>query len=184
MGIVLAIFIFIMQRFKGEKVLIFLLSSLLLSTIMMGVVSLKKIYLYQTLKGATVLRYYVEWFDYLLLLILALGMVFLFKKIKFEKLLDLIVLLTFSAFTLIVSLNIDAIVTAHNLEKFKERPELLDMKALEKLSIDALSVSLEKNIVYSDRFWFIEEDRASCKDFIHYHMGYCSKLELFENRKK
>ena len=180
MGIVLTIFIYIMRRFKGEGVITFLLFGLLLATIAMGVVSLKKMYLYQELKGATVLRYYVEWFDYFLLFILALGIIFLFRKIKFEKLLNTITLLGMIAFTLIVSLNIDAIVTRHNLEKFKNRPELLDINSLEKLSIDALPVVLEKSMDYSNKQWFIEEMRAGCKDFSHYHLGYCSKLKLIE----
>jgi hypothetical protein len=184
MGIVLVIFIFIMRRFKGEKLLTFLLSGLLFSTIMMGVVSVKKMHLYQTLKGATVLRYYVEWFDYLLLIVLAFGIFFLFKKIKFEKLLSLIVFLSFSAFSVIVSLNIDGMVTAHNLKKFENQPELLDISALEKLSIDALPVTLEQNIVYTKKHWFIKDERKSCKDFSHYHVGYCSKLELLEKSEK
>ena len=181
MGIVLTIFIYIMRRFKGEAILTFLLFGLLLATIAMGIVSLKKMHLYQELKGATVLRYYVEWFDYFLLFVLALGIIFLFRKIKFEKLLSTIVFLGMVAFTTIVSLNIDAIVTKHNLEKFKNHPELLDIKALEKLSIDALPVVLKSNIDYPTKKWFIEERRAGCKDFSHYHLGYCAKLELIKN---
>ena len=180
MGIVLSIFIFIMKRFKGESLITFLLSGLLFSTIIMGVVSLKKMYLYQSIKGATVLRYYVEWFDYLLLLILALGIIFLFKKIKFEKLLSIMVLLGMGSFTLIVSLNIDAMVTAKNLEKFKNQPQLLDLNALEKLSIDALPISLENNVSYPNKEWFIKKERNKCKDFAHYHFGYCSKLKALK----
>ena len=183
MGIVLGIFIFIMRRFKGEKSITFLLSGLLIATIVMGVVSVKKMYLYQTLKGATILRYYVEWFDYLLIFILALGIVFLVKKIKFEKLLSSIVVLGMGSFTLIVSLNIDAMVTTYNLEKFKDQSELLDIKALERLSIDALPVTLENNVTYTNENWFIDVKREGCKDFGHYHFGYCSKLKLIEDKK-
>lgn len=81
MGIVTLIFLFIMRRFKGEKMLILFLSGLLIQTIVMGVVSLKKMYLYQSIKGATVLRYYVEWFDYFLIGILVMGIIFLIRKI-------------------------------------------------------------------------------------------------------
>ena len=51
MGIVLVIFLFIMRRFKGEKIATILLCGLLLQTIIMGLVSLKKMYLYQSIKG-------------------------------------------------------------------------------------------------------------------------------------
>ena len=182
MGIVLTIFIYIMRRFKGETILLFLLFGLLVATIVMGGVSLKKMYLYQELKGATVLRYYVEWFDYFLVFVLALGIFFLFRKIKFEKLLSAIAYLGMLTFTIIVSLNIDAIVTTHNLEKFKNQSKQLDLKALENLSIDALPVVLEKYIDYPTQKWFIEEKRAKCKDFAHYHVGYCSKLKLIDNK--
>ena len=184
MGIVLLIFLFIMRRFKGEKLSIVLLSFLLFQTIVMGIVSIKKMYLYQSIKGATVLRYYVEWFDYFLIAVLTLGIYFLIKKLKFAKLLDVVAILGVVSFTIIVSLNIDAMVASHNIQKFKSNSQNLDKYTLRSLSIDALPV-IEKNdinltIPYQDKGylpWYKETLRKECSSFATYHYGYCSKLK-------
>lgn len=155
MGLVVLIFLFIMRRFQGETSLIFLLIGLLSQTIIMGIVSLKKMYLYQSIKGATVMRYYVEWFDYYLILVLALGIFFLLRKYTFNKLLDVISVLGVLAFTLIISLNIDAFVAKHNIEKFKAS-DALDIRSLKRLSIDALPAinayesTLNRNLSYPE----------------------------------
>jgi hypothetical protein len=179
MGIVLLIFLFIMRRFKEEKTIIILLSGLLIQTIIMGLVSLKKMYLYQSLKGVTVMRYYVEWFDYFLLLVLALGLWFIVRKMSFSKLLNLTAILGLLSLTIITSLNVDAMVARHNISKFKENVENLDKQALRQLSIDALPVIKEYSINLDNNhttLWYVENRRKSCKDFGHYHLGYCSKL--------
>ncbi|PHS34056.1 MAG: hypothetical protein COA92_03205 [Sulfurovum sp.] len=155
MGLVVLIFLFIMRRFHDEKLLSFLLVGLLSQTIIMGIVSLKKMYLYQSIKGATSLRYYVEWFDYYLILVLALGIFFLLRKYTFNKLLDVISVLGVLAFTLIVSLNINAMVAKHNIERFKTS-DMLDMRLLKSLSIDALPAirnyekTLNRNLSYPE----------------------------------
>ena len=200
MGIVILIFLFIMRRFKGEKLSIFLLGGLLVQTALMGVVSLKKMYLYQSIKGATVLRYYVEWFDYFLIAVLILGLVFLVRKIAFRKLLDMVAVLGLLNFTLIISLNVDAMVASHNIEKFKDTPEKLDKNALERLSIDALPVISKSKIEVTNNmtftkenamryardenkkmslYWYIEHKRNNCHSFATYHYGYCSKLKAY-----
>ncbi len=156
MGLVVLIFLFIMRRFHGEKSLTFLLVGLLIQSIIMGIVSLKKMYLYQSIKGATVMRYYVEWFDYYLILVLVLGVFFLLRKYAFNKLLDVVSVLGIVAFTLIVSLNIDAMVAKHNIEKFKTNSDTLDMRSLKRLSIDALPAigqyekTLNRNLSYPE----------------------------------
>lgn len=190
MGLVMLIFLFIMRRFKGEKITIFLLSLLLIETIIMGLVSLKKMYLYQTIKGATVLRYYVEWFDYFLITVLALGIYFLIKKLHFSKLLDVVTILGLFSFTIIISLNIDSMVASHNIKKFKSNVELLDLKALKRLSIDALPIIRRNEISIPDATyydsdskshlplpWYKELKRKECHTFATYHYGYCSKLK-------
>lgn len=193
MGIVLLIFLFIMRRFKGEQSTTFLLVGLLVQTIIMGMVSLKKMYLYQSIKGATVLRYYVEWFDYFLLLILALGLVFLVRKVDFVKLLNSVAILGLLSFMVVISVNIDALVASHNIEKFKSAPEKLDKHAVSLLSIDALPVVKKSDIdinrtkeVYSDvlgkehtLLWYEENNRKSCNSFATYHYGYCSILKKY-----
>ncbi|HIP51601.1 MAG TPA: DUF4173 domain-containing protein [Campylobacterales bacterium] len=175
MGLVMLIFIFIMRRFKGEKLSVFFLGALLVQTIIMGLVSLKKMYLYQSIKGATVLRYYVEWFDYFLILVLLLGLVFLIRKIAFSKLLDSVSVLALVAFALIISLNVDEMVASHNIEKFKDKIIGLDKRAISQLSIDALPAIKGSDII-------IRKDiQRDCKQFSNYHFGYCSKLDTFRD---
>ena len=177
MGIVILIFLFIMRRFKGEKLSIFLLVGLLIQTALMGVVSLKKMYLYQSIKGATVLRYYVEWFDYFLITVLILGLLFLVRKIAFRKLVDMVAILGLLSFTLIISLNVDAMVASHNIEKFKNAPNKLDRQAISKLSIDALESIQGTDLVIEDRRvrW--------CSKFSNYHLGYCSALNKYGKKQ-
>ncbi|CAA6804090.1 MAG: Unknown protein [uncultured Sulfurovum sp.] len=173
MGLVLLIFIFIMRRYKNEKIGMFLLAGLLVQTILMGLVSLKKMYLYQSIKGATVLRYYVEWFDYFLILMLSIGLIFLVKKLAFRKLLDSIVVLGLVSFTLVVSLNVDGMVASHNIEKFKASPHKLDKRAISRLSIDALEAIQGTDIIIET------SSQRECEKFSNYHLGYCTKLEKF-----
>jgi len=194
MGLVMFIFLFIMRRFKGEKRITFFLVGLLVQSIIMGIVSLKKMHLYQEIKGATVLRYYVEWFDYFLILSLILGIVFLLRKYTFTKLLNIITILGLVSFTLIVSLNIDAMVAKHNIEKFRDNPSDLDKEALRWLSIDALPVmkNTHTNLYrtnydingkvsssYFDTEFYKEPERTSCNSFKTYHYGYCSTLKKY-----
>ena len=177
MGIVILIFLFIMRRFKGEKVSIFLLSGLLVQTALMGVVSLKKMYLYQSIKGATVLRYYVEWFDYFLITVLILGLLFIVRNIAFRKLLDMVAVLALLSFTLIISLNVDAMVASHNIEKFKNMPNKLDRKAISQLSIDALEAIQGTDLLIE------HTEVRECSKFSNYHFGYCSAVEKYGQKQ-
>ena len=177
MGLVMFIFIFIMRRFKGEKLSVFFLSMLLVQTIIMGFVSLKKMYLYQSIKGATVLRYYVEWFDYFLILVLLLGLVFLIRKIAFSKLLDGVSVLALVAFALIISLNVDGMVASHNIEKFKDKIIGLDKGAISRLSIDALPAIQGSDIIIK------VDKKRDCTKFADYHFGYCSKLNSYGRKQ-
>jgi len=184
MGIVLLIFLFIMRRFKGEKTITIMLSGLLIETILMGVVSLKKMYLYQDLKGATVMRYYVEWFDYFLLIVLLLGIWFIIRKLEFSKLLNTTTILAVLAFSTIISLNVDEMVASHNIVKFKDNQSLLDKNALKNLSIDALPVISKYNIILdnnrSNMDWYRIYKRKECDSFSEYHIGYCSILKNYD----
>ena len=190
MGLVSLIFLFILRRYKGEKSITFLLSGLLVQASIIGIVSLKKMYLYQSSMGATVLRYYVEWFDYFLLIILIGGVIFIVKRYAFTKLLDIITILGMASLTLIVSLNIDAMVARHNIEKFQSSPEKLDKNALSWLSIDALpiisqaKINIKRKADYRGKEntfypWYVQPQRKNCDSFKTYHYGYCSILKEY-----
>jgi len=189
--LVVAIFLFISKRYKSDKLLTFLLSTLLIQSIILGIVSLKKMHLYQELKGATVLRYYVEWFDYFLIISLILGVVFTIRKIGFYKLLNIIVVAGLLSLTVIASINIDYLVAKTNIEKFKNSPDKLDIKALKSLSIDAVpaiettenklkdKILFDTIVVGSKVFNFKEPLRKDCSTFSIYHYGYCSTLKRY-----
>ncbi len=168
--IVSAIFLFILRRYKQENSIKYLLIGLLIQSIMMGIVSLKKMYLYQSIKGATTLRYYVEWFDYFLIVVLFLGILFLIKNKSFTKFLNLITVLTIVSFTMIISVNIDVMVAKHNIEKFKKSPTKLDKEALSELSIDIVPILKEHKLNVSP----ILANYRDCNSFREYHFGYCS----------
>ena len=171
MGIVLSIYLFIMSRFRGEKSIAYLLSTLVGFTMIIGFASLKKMYLYQSIKGATVLRYYVEWFDYFLLIVLGLGIIFIIKQKPFARLLDMLTIIGIIAFTLISSLNIDGMVASHNIAKFKE--SRLDKDALSRLSVDILPYIKDKNITIT------RYNRRDCDTIRGYHFGYCYRLGVY-----
>jgi len=180
MGIVTIIYLVVMSRYHGENIIGWLLSTLLFSTIVIGLSSLKKMYLYQSINGATPLRYYVEWFDYMLLVILATGIFFIIRRINFAKLIDIVLIMGIVSFTIVSSINIDNLVATHNIEKFKNKPDLLDRNALSRLSVDALEAlnKTDINILFYD----YEEKIRDCSKLSEYHYGYCTNTKLYPNK--
>jgi hypothetical protein len=174
MGIVLVIYLFIMKRFKGERIVTLLMSTLIIETLLIGIVSLKKMHLYQSLKGATVLRYYVEWFDYFLIAILLFGLLCVIKRTNFHTVLNFVSITALLALTLIASINVDHLVAEHNIDKFKNTPEKLDRHAIAtKLSIDALPAIQQEDIVLQ------LDHLRNCNWFSLYHLGYCSLIARY-----
>jgi hypothetical protein len=176
MGLVVSIYLFIMTRFIRVKIVSILLTLLLLATIIIGVSSLMKMYLYQNMLGATVLRYYIEWFNYFLLILLVLGIIFAFKKLPFAHFLNTTVLGGLLSLTLIASLNMDSIVASHNIEKFKNTPEILDKSSLFNLSIDVIPVLAKHNIqgdIFKENYYYNNVVSNKCEKFSEYHFGYC-----------
>jgi len=132
------------------------------------------------------LRYYVEWFDYFLIASLILGLIFTIRKYRFYKLLNTIAVAGLLSLTVIASINIDYLVAKTNIEKFKNTPDKLDIKALKRLSIDVvpavekLDAKLRDKILFNSRtdgkkvFNFELPLRKNCSTFGAYHYGYCS----------
>jgi len=172
MSIVIVIFLIVIYRYKNEKLTAILMSGLMLQTMVMGYASLKKMHLYQSIKGATVLRYYVEWFDYFLLLILLMGILYLFTKRPFYQMLNAVTILALIAFTLIASINIDGMVAKQNIKQFANQPKMLDRALISSLSIDVLPYIQDTDIQIN--IWSYQ--RRDCEKFNNYHRGYCSKL--------
>ena len=145
-------------------------------TMIMGYSSLKKMYLYQSMKGATVLRYYVEWFDYFLLLILFLGMIYFLTKKPFYYMINTVTILGILSFTTIASVNIEGIVAKQNIEQFKSNPEKLDKVMLSYLSVDILPYIQNTDIILDI---YKNKKFRNCKKFSEYHIGYCNKIETY-----
>ncbi len=184
MGIVVFIFLIIIYRYKNEKIISIMMSGLMFQTMIMGYSSLKKMYLYQSMKGATVLRYYVEWFDYFLLLILFLGMIYFLTKKPFYSMLNTVTILSILSFTTIASVNIEGIVAKQNIEQFKSNPEKLDKVMLSYLSVDILPYIQNTDIILdSYRHLYFSKARRNCKNFSEYHIGYCNKIETYGMKK-
>ena len=173
LGLVVLIFLFIMRRYKKERSIQIALIALLVQTSLMGWVSLKKMYLYQSIKGATVLRYYVEWFDYFLLVVLALGVVFLLRGWLFQRFLNILVIFGLASFLVVISLNIDDMVARYNIHKF-QGTDALDTQALADLSIDAYPAIKEGGIAIDAPIYI-----RDCSHFSGYHFGFCQKVKKY-----
>lgn len=161
---VFSIFLFIKRRLKDEKVVTLLLIGLLIETIIIGISSLKKMYLYQSIKGATTLRYYVEWFDYFLLILLIIAIISLIKKVSLSFVLNSVVALGILALTIVSSINVDYIIANHNIKKFGIGK--VDKSAIERLSIDAVPALQDTNFKI-----YVKEQ--NCNDIREFHLGYC-----------
>ncbi|MEJ2488862.1 MAG: DUF4173 domain-containing protein [Sulfurovaceae bacterium] len=110
---------------------------LVVQTIIIAFSALKKMQLYKSLMGPTVLRYYVEWFEYFLIIVLILSVLFMVMNFNYEKLIDLIFAFALISFSIIASTNIDHLVAKGHIELAKQKKISLDAKMLRSLSIDA-----------------------------------------------
>lgn len=173
-SLVVIIFLVIIRRYQGELSIKILMSALMLQTIIMGITSLKKMYLYQGLLGVTTLRYYIEWFEYFLILVLAIGILFTLLRKSFHLLLNLIITLGLIAFSIVASLNIDYMIASHMIEKFKYEPSKLDKVMLTHLSIDALPALMQAPISLTINF-----SEESCHTLMQYHFGKCQRINHY-----
>ena len=170
MGLVVGIFFVVMHRFKGEFWIKILMSALMGQTIIIGIASLKKMVLYQTLLGVTPLRYYVEWFEYFILIILVIGIAFTLLQKSFTTIINTVIVCGVGAFSVVASINIDYCVAKHNVEQFQTKPQALDTQMIANLSLDALPIiSTIPNLRLSMPIRF----RDSCDHPMSYHWGAC-----------
>lgn len=103
-GFVVMIFSVITRRYKVEMGNRILISAFMAQIILIGVVSIQKMYLYQMIYGVTSLRSFAEWFEYFLIVVLLMGIFLTLFKFSFYRLLDSgTLLLGLIAFSLVVS---------------------------------------------------------------------------------
>lgn len=174
MGLVVVIFLAIMRRYQGELSIKILMSLFMIQTIIMGIASLKKMHLYQWLMGATTLRYYVEWFEYFLIAVLVVGIVFTILRQSFHLILNTVTVMGLAAFSIVASLNIDYMIASHNVAKFGSDPTRLDTVMLSNLSIDALPALSATPVTLT-----VDFPKDSCRMSMKYHFGRCELIRTY-----
>lgn len=105
-----------------------------------AVSALKRMYLYQDAYGFTVLRLYVEWAIYLILLVLAFTIISLLFKISFRKFWYANLIVGVVAFTMVATINVDKMIAKENIDRFLQQGKELDLQYLDQLSTDILPV--------------------------------------------
>jgi len=177
-ALVVVIFLGMMRRYKGEMSIQILMGLFMTQTVIMGIASLKKMHLYQTLMGMTTLRYYVEWFEYFLIAVLVVGIVLMIIRQSYHVILSTVIAIGLIAFTIVSSLNVDYMIASHNVEKFKNDSTKLDTAMLSSLSLDALPILSKTSVMIVVNF---PED--SCNKVMQYHYGRCELIPLYGNNQ-
>lgn len=172
-ALVVVIFLGMMRRYKGEMSIQILMGLFMAQTVVMGIASLKKMHLYQTLMGMTTLRYYVEWFEYFLIAVLVVGIVLMMIRQSYHVILSTVTAMGLIAFTIVSSLNVDYMIALHNVAKFKNEPAKLDTAMLSTLSIDALPALKETSVMIAVNF-----PKDSCQTAMQYHYGRCKLISI------
>jgi hypothetical protein len=177
-ALVVVIFLGMMRRYKGEMSIQILMGLFMAQTVIMGIASLKKMHLYQTLMGMTTLRYYVEWFEYFLIAVLVVGIVLMIIRQSYHVILSTVTAMGLIAFTIVSSLNVDYMIASHNVAKFKNEPAKLDTAMLSTLSIDALPALKETPVRIAVNF-----PKESCQTAMQYHYGRCELIRQHTDKQ-
>ncbi|MFK5975680.1 MAG: DUF4173 domain-containing protein [Sulfurovum sp.] len=164
--------------------------TLALQVLIIGISSLNKIYIYQSMFGTTTLRYYIEWFTYFLIILLAVFMIFLIYKKSYSKFLNYSSIISLVALMIISSINIDRLIVRNHIKLMEQNSSYrLDYNYLASLSIDAIE-AVEFNVVYKQRLQnilqvgFNSNRGKNCSDILDFHLGYCLKKDKMNKYKK
>lgn len=123
-----------------SKVVTALQTLLIAQVAVIAVSALKRMNVYQDAYGYTVLRLYVEWFIYFVLVVLFFTGLSLLAKVTFRRFLYASLALGVLAFMLVASVNVDKVIAKENIDRFLERGKTLDLNYLDQLSTDVLPV--------------------------------------------
>lgn len=141
----------------GHVKLIQVFKMLLIAQILVIAVSaLKRMNIYQDAYGFTTLRLYVEWFIYFTGVCFITLAVALLTNWKFQKFFYFFLVFGLAAFTLVASLNVDAMIANKNIEQAKMQNKPLDIHYLFGLSVDAIpaiKLALDQNIELKTYQW-------------------------------
>lgn len=125
----------------GESKVVKMLQIILVAQVaVIAISALKRMNLYQEIYGYTVLRLYVEWFIYLLLTLMLVGVGSLIAGFEFKKYFYTSLVIALIALTTVSSVNVDYLIAKQNIQRFIEGETFdLDTDYLGKLSIDAVA---------------------------------------------
>lgn len=136
----------------GKKLLGGLHVLLLSQVAVVGFSVLKRMNLYQEEYGYTVLRLYVEWFIYLLFVLIMVGIVNTILQRSFRDYWYAILVTGLSAFVVVCSLNVDYRIGKENIQRAIARNDVqkLDVYYFHQLSADALPAF---NLLHDKNFY-------------------------------
>ncbi len=162
---------------QGRSLVLASLQLLLLSQVsVIGASALKRMYLYQSAYGFTVLRLYVEWTIYILFSLMALmALAVVLKRLTFPRLVHGSFALALLAITLVSIHNVDGLIAKKNVARFLSATQststsTLDLIYLSSLSLDTLpalnTLLLQpakiQNLSFTEKLTLVEiYDRAS-----------------------
>src|SRR3989338_2143196 len=113
----------------------------LLFIVQVGVIAAsaaQRMNLYQEAYGFTVLRLYVEWFIYFVMIVLAFVAVSMLAKWPFRVFFHGTLIFAVAALAAVSSVNVDRMIARENVERYVAGGKELDMAYLLKLSVDAI----------------------------------------------
>lgn len=148
-SLVIIISLFTIKGSKDKKSS-FMIALLMFQTVIIAISALKKMYLYQDIMGATILRYYVEWFEYFLIIVLCIAIFFVLFKKNYFTLINTIAVASLVSFSIVTSMNIDYMVASSHISQKSINNQDIDYAMLSCLSEDA-KPAIPKNI--NDILW-------------------------------
>lgn len=135
-SLVIVISLFTIKGSKDKKSS-FMIALLMLQTVIIAISALKKMYLYQDIMGATVLRYYVEWFEYFLIIVLCISIFFVLFRKNYFALINTIAITSLISFSIVTSMNVDYMVASSHISQKSINHQEIDYAMLACLSEDA-----------------------------------------------
>jgi len=169
------------KRKSSARHLYLLQIMLALEVIIIGISSIMRMHLYQDVYGFTVLRYYVEWFSYFLLLLLGAYIVYFSIQKSFQNFMNLILSIGIISLLGVSSINIDALVVKSNVQKAINSDYKLDKVYLNTLSIDAIEPLIDNKIA-SINWKQRQRIYKECGNAFDFHLGYCLKSKLLNDK--
>ncbi|MBT3418863.1 MAG: DUF4173 domain-containing protein [Candidatus Magasanikbacteria bacterium] len=125
-------------RHGSHKVINVLQTLLIIQVGVVAASALKRMNLYQDAFGFTVLRLYVEWFIYLVFLLLVFSGASLIGKLSFRKFFHSSLILGAVALSIVSAINVDRVIAEKNVYRFTEEGKELDLRYLSRLSVDVI----------------------------------------------